>query len=334
MKKNIVYLLLSILFLLPGPAQAGFFGGGGSSTGSMTYPGAGIPATDGAQWLTSYTFSTNTALGTSDTVISSQLAIKTYIDAKISDTAYDATTWDAVTTIAPSKNAIRDYLESKIPAGADGTWQLILQNNTTFTPTASTYGLAYVAGLPKFNINATKYSPTYSADASPIILTTGGTTARTITLPDAAITVARIDAGQTFTGVQNFASQPTGITDRLGATFDGGGSAIAVNKIAYVHIPYLVTAINQWTVLCDVNTTTSGIVITPYMDAYGADTLPTTTMCTSGTPPTVASGAHKTGQAAWDCNITSIPADRMIAFKVTTAPTASTWCTVSLKVTR
>ena len=32
--------------------------------------------------------------------------------ANISDTTYDATTWDGVTTIAPSKNAIRDRLEA------------------------------------------------------------------------------------------------------------------------------------------------------------------------------------------------------------------------------
>ena len=33
------------------------------------------------------------------------------ISANISNTAYDATSWDGVTTIAPSKNAIRDYIE-------------------------------------------------------------------------------------------------------------------------------------------------------------------------------------------------------------------------------
>ena len=31
-------------------------------------------------------------------------------DAKVSDTAYDATTWDGVTTVAPSKNAVRDVI--------------------------------------------------------------------------------------------------------------------------------------------------------------------------------------------------------------------------------
>ena len=35
----------------------------------------------------------------------------------VSDTAYDATSWDAVTGVAPSKNAVRDYLESLAPSG-------------------------------------------------------------------------------------------------------------------------------------------------------------------------------------------------------------------------
>ncbi len=33
----------------------------------------------------------------------------------VSDTAYNATTWDAVTTVAPSKNAVRDKFEA-LPA--------------------------------------------------------------------------------------------------------------------------------------------------------------------------------------------------------------------------
>jgi hypothetical protein len=110
-----------------------------------------------------------------------------------------------------------------------------------------------------------------------------------------------------------------------------------LNKVAYVHVPYAITTINQWTVVCDQDSGASGIVVTPYMDAYAEDTLPTTTMCTTGTPPHTTDGAGAGGtahQAAWDCNITAIPADRTIMFKVTTAPTAATWCTVSLKVTR
>lgn len=39
----------------------------------------------------------------------------TYADWKVSDTAYDATSWDWVTTIAPSKNAVRDKIETLAP---------------------------------------------------------------------------------------------------------------------------------------------------------------------------------------------------------------------------
>ncbi len=39
------------------------------------------------------------------------------IGGAISDTAYDATTWDGVTTVSPSKNAVRDKLEALAPGG-------------------------------------------------------------------------------------------------------------------------------------------------------------------------------------------------------------------------
>lgn len=35
----------------------------------------------------------------------------------VSDVAYDATSWDGVTTIAPSKNAVRDKIESMAHSG-------------------------------------------------------------------------------------------------------------------------------------------------------------------------------------------------------------------------
>jgi len=54
----------------------------------------------------------------------------------ISDTAYNATSWDNVTTICPSKNAIRDYLESIIPTGSDGSRYLEIANNTARSPDA------------------------------------------------------------------------------------------------------------------------------------------------------------------------------------------------------
>jgi hypothetical protein len=144
-------------------------------------------------------------------------------------------------------------------------------------------------------------------------------------------------ASGVMTNATGFPASPPGIVERIGATFDGGGSAIAVNKIAFVHIPFAVTTINSWTVVCDQDSGTTGIIITPYMDAYAEDHITHTTMCTSGVIPHTSDGATAGGvthQAAWDCNITAIPADSVVAFKVTTAPTSATWCTISLKVTR
>lgn len=119
MKKTVKYILSLILlisFVTPiyaGPTSN--LPGSSSGGGSMTYPGAGISVSDGSGWLSSYTFSTDTSLGTSDTTISSQKAVKSYVDAKVSDAAYDATSWDGVTGIAPSKNAIRDKVETLAP---------------------------------------------------------------------------------------------------------------------------------------------------------------------------------------------------------------------------
>jgi hypothetical protein len=175
-----------------------------------------------------------------------------------------------------------------------------------------------------------------------------GTNFRKTSSPDALtadLNLRHANAVPTASQIQVFPAPTDGVAaytwkdygERLGATFDGGGSAIALNKITYLHVPFAITAIESWTVVCDQDSGASGIVITPYMDAYAADTLPTTTMCTTGTAPHTTDGAGAGGsvhQAAWDCNITAIPADSIIAFKVTTAPTAATNCSVTLKALR
>jgi hypothetical protein len=181
-----------------------------------------------------------------------------------------------------------------------------------------------------------------SSNVSQVTWLTPGTDVATFLATPSSANLLGALTDETGTGAAVFANSPTlvtpkGIVEKITATFDGGGSAIAVNKIAYTHSPMAYTSIDQWTVICDQDSGTTGIIITPYMDAYAADTLPTTTMCTTGTAPHTSDGATAGGtvhQATWDCNITAIPADRIISFKVTTAPTAATWCTVVLKVTR
>ena len=54
--------------------------------------------------------------------------------------------------------------------------------------------------------STTRYSIPLAGATAPLTFTTGGSTARLITFPDAAITVARTDAANSFTGVQTMTS--------------------------------------------------------------------------------------------------------------------------------
>jgi len=74
-----------------------------SSTGTPAVIGLGNGTVAGVS-LNDYTSTEKAKLA--DTYIKSE------VDAKVSDTAYDATSWNGVTGIAPSKNAIRDKIES------------------------------------------------------------------------------------------------------------------------------------------------------------------------------------------------------------------------------
>jgi hypothetical protein len=80
----------------------------------------------------------------------------------VDDTAYDATDWDGVTTIAPSKNAVRDKFESLVAGGRT----LIEELTPTGTGTAS---FAAIAGTYKkltieFSIRGTQAAETVSGD--------------------------------------------------------------------------------------------------------------------------------------------------------------------------
>ena len=76
--------------------------------------------------------------------------------ASVSDTAYDATGWNGVTTVAPSKNAVRDYLESKIPGGTDGTYRLVIPSNSSIAPTAASMEIYPEANVWKMNSNGSE----------------------------------------------------------------------------------------------------------------------------------------------------------------------------------
>jgi len=108
--------------------------------------------------------------------------------ASVSDTAYNATTWDGVTTVAPSKNAVRDQLEA-ISAGASAPPQIAnfwatsdlankpagwLNAGEGGTPAAATVGGYSMIVKSNGNVAAPTFSPgagTYSS-AQNITLTT------------------------------------------------------------------------------------------------------------------------------------------------------------------
>lgn len=81
------------------------------------------------------------------------------IPASISDTAYDATSWDAVTDVAPSKNAVRDKLETMdtvglqdLPVSAVAMWPRVTNG---CSPIAQTE-----IGTSLFNIQTLDFNQT------------------------------------------------------------------------------------------------------------------------------------------------------------------------------
>lgn len=105
--------------------------------------------------------------------------------ASVSDTAYNEATWDSVTSTAPSKNVIRDYLESKMPSGADGSYYLQLTSNTSISPTASANQIYFEANILKVNQNGTESSVPIGPTAGQITFT-GPSTARSYAIGDSS----------------------------------------------------------------------------------------------------------------------------------------------------
>jgi hypothetical protein len=129
----------------------------------------------------------------------------------------------------------------------------------------------------------------------------------------------------------------TGLVEKITATFDyrSAGTPVPVNSIAYVSMPYAVSSINNWEIICSASDAT-GIIIDVFGVTHTLDTLPIGTYCGSGTRPNVANGhsTSATTPAAWNCSTTSFVANTDLAFKVITAPTTSQLCVITLTVTR
>ncbi len=86
----------------------------------------------------------------------------------VSDTAYDATDWDGVTTVAPSKNAVRDKIESLTVGSSDSFKTIAVSGQSDVVADSSTDTLTLVAGT---NITLTTNAGT---DAITITASGGG----------------------------------------------------------------------------------------------------------------------------------------------------------------
>jgi hypothetical protein len=111
-----------------------------------------------------------------------------------------------------------------------------------------------------------------------------------------------------------------GSSEELGASFDGMGSVVLVNSIAYQRVKYAKT-ITGWSIMAEGTSPTCTIDI--FKIATGT-TLPTSSICASALPALATGNALKsTTLTGWT---TSIADDDMLAFKVTA-------CSAAIKIT-
>ena len=106
----------------------------------------------------------------------------TAIDAKVSDTSYNESSWNGVTTIAPSKNAVRDKIESLAT--------ITKQYNTYFINTATgnnATGVFEDASKPFQNIDYVTALPSYAGGV--FELQNNGTFVINNTIPDFDVSI-------------------------------------------------------------------------------------------------------------------------------------------------
>lgn len=98
--------------------------------------------------------------------------------ASVDDTAYDESTWNGVTTIAPSKNAVRDKIESLVLGSSDSFRTIAVSGQSDVVADSSTDTLTLVAGS---NITITTNA---GADSITFASSGGGTLIKSYWEPD------------------------------------------------------------------------------------------------------------------------------------------------------
>lgn len=124
--------------------------------------------------------------------------------------------------------------------GADGSYKIVFNNNTSISPAASTDEMYFEGNVLKFNENGTERSRVAGPTAGPITIS-GPTAARTITIADADQTLLN----STASGVQTFLTTPsltnfgsmvtgegTGVITALGNAVNSSGGFVTYGDVA------------------------------------------------------------------------------------------------------
>lgn len=170
------------------------------------HPGSLIAVEEGAANADTLWLCTSNVGGTLDTTTIAFSAVSTGI---VDDTAYDATSWNGDTTRAPSKNAVRDKIESLSGGGRTLIAEVTPSGVSTVTVASSIAG-TYKKLVIEFAIRGTNSSTSVSIDVIFNSDTTDANYRRTIDYGYAAGTVGAVgDATNQIGDVIQGANSPS-----------------------------------------------------------------------------------------------------------------------------
>lgn len=248
--------------------------------------------------------------------------------------SFAATIANDAVTFAKIQNITTARLLGRATAGAGDTEEITLGTGLSFTGTTlNASGAALAITALTGDVTATgpgSVAGTIANDAVTYAKIQNVTSARLLGRATAGAGDTEeitLGTGLSFTGTTLNASG-AGIIEAIGATFDGGGSAITTGIKGYISVPYACT-INSVVLLAD---QTGSIVVDIWKDVYasfppvGADSI------TAAAKPTIsaATNSQDTTLTGWT---TAIAAGDVLAFNVDSASTL-TRVNLILKVTR